>query len=217
MNERFYAWWVLGLALTGLCLWGAFYTASQPDESVTAPLALSMAVPSAADQALLANGGQGEKGLAVLAAQPLRSGRWGQFERGQLRPDSDLRRRFDQLLAQRTTQAWSDMRNTVQALAMHDLSPEGVQAVVQIWDNYLNLLIWDETMQNQLDLKALTADQWIVSRLDFFRQARSLLGPEWAQAFFAEDQAQLEQLARGLQDQRGSSGLRDQSSSTPSP
>lgn len=208
MNERFSASLVLVLVLTSLGLGGLFYAATEPDD----PLTATLAVPPAVDQTLLATAGhrdQADKGLSAPSPQSLRSGRWGQFERGQLRPDSDLRGRFDLLLAERTGQAWPDMRKVVQAQATQELGSEGAQAVVRIWDNYLNLLMWDEALQNQADPQADTPDRWIASRQDFFRQARATLGSDWADAFFAEEEAQVRQLARSQQEWRVQSGMRD--------
>lgn len=125
-------------------------------------------------------------------------GHWGSFEKGKLQPNAELKVRFDHLLAQRSERPFAAMRPWVKALAEHDLGSQGGQAVVQIWDIYVHLLIQEEAAHNRMNAQSDTPERWITARLELLSQAQARLGPEWSEVFFAEDRAQVRQLAQSM-------------------
>lgn len=205
MDKRTSVGLVLGLVVISLALAAFFYAQTQTDD----PLLISGLSgpmkgqtkgqtfdPRWPQQALLSADTRGQ------SAEKPPAGHWGRYAQGKLQPSADLRARFDQLLAQRGDQPLSNMRNTVQALATQDLGPDGGLAVAMLWDRYLSLLVQDEAAQNSVPTHAETPEQWIASRLIFFTQARTSLGPEWGDVLFAEEEAQIRQLAKSMEQLR---------------
>ncbi len=189
--------WVAALALTGagLLLWASQgWRPSQearPHQQVPAAsagpaqplvrgaehLALDpLAAPSPAWQA------QGSLAGAAL------DGDWGLDAQGRLQPSRALRWRFDHILSQvgeRDTQA---MRAQLQALLQGlQAAPGSLEALLTLWDRYLELQQW--RWQVVVDLQR--PDTWRAALAERQRVRWQLLGPAWAQAFFAEEERAL--------------------------
>ena len=194
MDERFSAW--LGVGVMAISLGLFFYTQTPEDD----PLAVGGPVERMADRRLPQQAPAAD--MPMQSPEPPPARQWGRYEQGQLQPSVDLRARFDQLLAQRGEESLSAVRSRVQAMATQDLGVDGGRAVTQVWDRYLALLTQDEAVQSNWPAQTDTPEQWIASRLNFFTQARTSLGPVWGNVFFAEDEAQVRQLAQNMAQQR---------------
>ena len=114
-------------------------------------------------------------------------GDWGVDAQGQVQPSRELRRRFDQLL---TTQGevtreelgiWLRNRTTL------ELDPLAAQAVMQIWQQYL--LLEGQAYRYAVRINEPETLRWALQERQLKR--RELLGQAWADAFFADEEAQL--------------------------
>ena len=122
-------------------------------------------------------------------------GHWGTFEKGRLQPHMNLKVRFDHFLTQRTDQSLDAVRRTVHAIALHDLSQEEAKAVMAVWDVYVDLLIREEAAHNSVVEGDSTPERWLATHVQFLNQAQVRMGRAWSDAFFAEQLAQVENLA----------------------
>lgn len=129
-------------------------------------------------------------------------GNWGVFEKGRLWPNAQLKVRFDHWLNGRTELSLDAMRKSVHNFAIQDLGPAGGQAVLEIWDIYVDLWVREELAQNRVDEQIDTPEKWIATRRDLMSQAKVRLGHEWAEVFFAKEEALIQQLVEGLAAQR---------------
>ena len=164
----------------------------------TAPAAdspsISASQPAAERQTANAEG----QALATWLAQdsPLRGssmdGSWSVDAQGQLVPDIALRRRFDyflQLLGQQPIERISAL---VQTQAEQALSPAAARDVMQLWQRYLELQQVKFTVQvNPQDPQSISA---ALAERQIAR--RSALGRVWADAFYAQEEAQILQMTQ---------------------
>jgi lipase chaperone LimK len=120
-------------------------------------------------------------------------GSWDIDGQGRFQPTLALRRRFDQLL----TLAGETPVEQVTAFIEHDVRElaggYAAGAVLDAWQRYLELQrhAWRSAAQpgDRTSLAAALAERQQVRR--------RILGPELAQAFFADDEAQLQALVQG--------------------
>jgi len=120
-------------------------------------------------------------------------GSWGVDGQGRFQPTLALRRRFDQLL----TLAGETPVEQITAFVEHDVRElaggYAAGAVLDAWQRYLELQrhAWRSTAQpgDRASMAAALAERQQVRR--------RILGPELAQAFFADDEAQLQALIQG--------------------
>lgn len=167
--------------------------ATAPAASLHAPQAGAAAAPPRA--AAASSPGQFTQWLAerssLRGAAP--DGSWGEFDaQGRLKPALALRRRFDQLL---TLQGEATLEQ-IAAFAEHDastaLGPAGAQQVMQVWRRYLELMRYE--FRTRVDLR--DRNSWAAALAERQPVRRNLLGAEWAAAFYAEEEAQLQAAAR---------------------
>jgi len=185
--------WVAALALTGAgcLLWasqgGRPSQEARPHQQVPAASA-GLAQPlvrGAEHQALdpLAAPSPAWQPQGSLAGAAL-DGDWGLDAQGRLQPSRALRWRFDHILSQvgeRDTQA---MRAQLQALLQGvKVAPGSLEALLTLWDRYLELQQW--RWQVVVDLQR--PETWRAALAERQRVRWQLLGPAWAQAFFAEE------------------------------
>ncbi|MFZ5543068.1 MAG: hypothetical protein ACOZJZ_05890 [Pseudomonadota bacterium] len=119
-------------------------------------------------------------------------GSWDVDGQGRFHPTVALRRRFDQLL----TLAGETRLERITAFIEHDVrelvGADGALAVLDAWQRYLELqrYAWRTGVQGT-DRAALAA-----ALAERQQVRRRILGPALAQAFFADDEAQLQDLIR---------------------
>lgn len=120
-------------------------------------------------------------------------GSWGELDaQGQLKPALALRRRFDQLL---TLQGETTLEQMA-AFAEHDariaLGTDGARQVMDVWRRYLELQRYE--FRTRVDLR--DRNSWAAALAERQPVRRNLLGADWAAAFYAEEEAQLQAAAR---------------------
>lgn len=118
-------------------------------------------------------------------------GSWSELDaQGKLKPALALRRRFDQLL---TLQGETSLEQ-IAAFAAHDaraaLGPDGARQVMDVWSRYLALQSYE--FRTRVDLR--DRNSWAAALAERQPVRRNLLGNEWAQAFYADEEAQLKTL-----------------------
>lgn len=114
-------------------------------------------------------------------------GDWGVDTHGQLRPSPALRRRFDHYLSALGEASPAELRSLVQAQATQDVGAAAATEILAVWDRYLAL------QQHRWATTADPSDLPSVQRALSERQQvrREHLGPAWADAFYAAEEAQL--------------------------
>ena len=208
--------WLAWPALTTWMQGGTAYTA--PAAAVSGanwPASPFVAAPSGlatAQQAAAA----AEAEQAVLRVQAALSqgslqgtvvdGSWGVFRGGQLQPSFALRQRFDYLLTLRGEASSSELRHWLAQQARLDIassaSPpeiatEHLLQVLVLWDNYHALLAQPSATAATPDLSNAQSLASALAARQIERQ--QLLGPQWAAAFYAEEDAALQDFAQRRQ------------------
>lgn len=114
-------------------------------------------------------------------------GDWGVDAQGQLRPTLALRRRFDHYLSAIGEASVAELRSLVQAQAVRDVGAAAAGDILAVWDRYLAL------QHHRWTTTADPSDALSVQRALSERQQvrREHLGPAWADAFYAAEEAQL--------------------------
>lgn len=113
-------------------------------------------------------------------------GGWGEVGIQGVMPSRALRRRFDQLMTTQGELNPTEMRAMVQALAERDLG-DAASSVMAVWDAYVALL--QAPLSARVDMNS--PQQWLGLLREQQALRQQLLGPQWAQAFFAEEDAYL--------------------------
>ncbi|MDZ7812028.1 MAG: lipase chaperone [Ideonella sp.] len=193
---------ILALGCAAAAVWWAYPTATPSPTTQASKAAASAAdspaapaSPTAADSPAANAPGPA---MATWLAQdsPLRGssvdGGWSVNAQGQLVPDIALRRRFDyflQLLGQQPIERISAL---VQTQAEQALSPAAAREVMQLWQRYLELQQVKFTTQvNPQDPHSITA---ALAERQIAR--RSALGRVWADAFYAQEEAEILQMTQ---------------------
>jgi hypothetical protein len=203
MTNRLIVYWSAAFVFFCIALGWFFHMVSGPDES--APLA-SQQHQEASIEGLPIWPLVGQSPAYQLGgSSEYLPGSWGEFEKGRLRPNAQLKVRFDHWLNGRTELSLDAMRKSVHNLAVQDLGPAGGQAVLEIWDIYVDLWVREELAQNRADEQIDTPEKWIATRRDLMSQAKARLGHEWGEVFFAQEEALIQQLVEGLAGQRSHS------------
>jgi hypothetical protein len=200
MTKRLIAYWSAAFVFFCIVLGWFFYTVSGPDE--TAALASQQHKEASVEGLpILPLVGQ-NPAFQLGGSSEYLPGNWGVFEKGRLRPNAQLKVRFDHWLNGRTELSLDAMRKSVHNLAVQDLGPAGGQAILEIWDIYVDLWVREELAQNRADDQIDTPEKWIATRRDLMSQAKVRLGHEWGEVFFAQEEALIQQLVEGLAAQR---------------
>ncbi|MCH7342643.1 lipase chaperone [Pelomonas sp. CA6] len=117
-------------------------------------------------------------------------GDWGVDVAGQLQPSRALRRRFDHLLLMQGQVPVDEIGRHLDHLARQALTQPAADAVMEVWARYLRLQQTPlRTLPQPQDPASLAA-----ALAERQRQRRALLGPAWAHAFYADEEAQLAEL-----------------------
>lgn len=120
-------------------------------------------------------------------------GGWGPWDGQRLSPSRDLRRRFDQLLTTLGETQAHELRTLLGWLARRDLGPQGADAVLSVWDRYVQLQ--QQRYQHEMDLKR--PDQWPQVLQERQRVRRDVLGAPWAEAFYGAEERAFSQRLQG--------------------
>ncbi|GAA6140659.1 hypothetical protein NBRC116584_04770 [Hydrogenophaga sp. 5NK40-0174] len=114
-------------------------------------------------------------------------GGWGHWDGQQLHPSLALRQRFDQLLTTQGEATLEELRALVQHLAATDLGEAGAQTVLTQWDAYVKLLA--SVGETRVDLQ--NPQSWLAELQRLQRLRAAALGPQWARAFYADEEQAL--------------------------
>jgi lipase chaperone LimK len=136
----------------------------------------------------------------VLASGSLRGteldGDWGSWVDGQLQPGAGLRRRFDYLLTAMGEVNPTELRHWIEQELSTERDPAAARQVLAVWDRYLMLQQAAFTAQVKLSDPA----SWQLALAERVAARRQILGADWAQAFYADE----EQAFRDFSDGRPS-------------
>ncbi|MBN8505348.1 MAG: hypothetical protein J0L58_12815 [Burkholderiales bacterium] len=160
---------LLAVAAFLLGLWGMWIGLSASEAADLEPARLLAEAPPAAGAAL-----------------PSQAIPWPLNPQGELLAHRLLRQRFDRLLASAgdSEAALAVARDTLALEAQTELGPMPAAEVLRIWDAYLNLQ--RRRWQVPVDLQRIST--WDEALAERQRVRRELLGEEWAQAFYGEDE-----------------------------
>lgn len=113
---------------------------------------------------------------------PAQRGSWS-VERGYLRPSEDLRDRFEGYLSHDDVASPRQLRDCLAQDAAKDLGPAAALAVTDLWDRYLS--VRNRAWQHKL----LRDDprSWQPAIDERRRVRQQVLGPAWADAFYATE------------------------------
>ncbi len=121
-------------------------------------------------------------------------GGWGHWDGQQLHPSLALRQRFDQLLTTQGEATLPELRALVKHLAATDLGEAGAQAVLTQWDAYVKLLA--SVGETRVDLQ--NPQSWLAELQRLQRLRVAALGPQWAKAFYADEEQALVDRVQGM-------------------
>ncbi len=123
---------------------------------------------------------------SLAGTQP--DGDWGLDAQGQLRASRALRQRFDYYLSLIGEQSLGE----IEALLLHDahksLKEPALGQMLKVWRSYVQLQ--QHRWQHAVDLKAPAT--WSAALTERQIMRRQWLGADWAHAFYADDEAQLQ-------------------------
>ncbi len=126
-------------------------------------------------------------------------GDWGEIGPQGLAPSLALRLRFDQLMTTLGELSATELRALVSSLAERDLGSDASQ-VMAVWDRYVALV--NTPLSSRLDLN--DPQQWLMLLREQQAQRHQMLGPDWAAAFFSEEEADLIATVQRLMEYRAS-------------
>jgi len=118
-------------------------------------------------------------------------GDWGMLDRqGNLTPGRSIRHRFDQLLTLQGEVELNEISAYVEAASLATLGDKGGRQSSDLWNRYLALLA--RSYKNSVSLT--DANGWEAALHERRLARREALGPEWAEAFFGDDEREFEAL-----------------------
>lgn len=163
---------LLAVAAFALGIWGLWIGLRPTEPALLEPARLLAEAPPAA-------------GTAV----PPQSIPWPLSPQGELQAHALLRQRFDRLLASagNSEAALAVARDTLALEAQTELGAAATAEVLRLWDAYLNLQ--RHQWQVAVDLQRIST--WDDALAERQRVRRDLLGEDWAQAFYGEDERRL--------------------------
>jgi lipase chaperone LimK len=116
-------------------------------------------------------------------------GDWGRWAEGQLLPSRSLRQRFDYLLTALGEADVAQLRHWIEQDVTAQMSADAARQVLAVWDRYIAL------QQHRFRHQPKVADPstWQAALGERSQIRQQLLGRDWAQAFYAEEEANLAQ------------------------
>lgn len=149
-----------------------------------------MAPPGTTDTVAPAALAAWRRGESSLRGTEL-DGNWSLDAQGRLQPSLALRRRFDHLLLLRDGEAsTATLTRALQEDVQAEAGAAAAAQVLDIWQRYLGLL--DTRFATRVDLTR--PETWGPALAERQRARRDQLGLAWAQAFYAEEEAELQAL-----------------------
>ena len=147
----------------------------------------AMAPPGTTDTVAPAALAAWRRGESSLRGTEL-DGSWSLDARGRLQPSLALRRRFDHLLLLRDGEAsTATLTRALQEDVQAEAGAAAAAQVLDIWQRYLGLL--DTPFATRVDLTR--PETWGPALAERQRARRDQLGLAWAQAFYADEEAEL--------------------------
>jgi lipase chaperone LimK len=112
-------------------------------------------------------------------------GDWGRWVNGQLQPSHSLRQRFDYLLTSLGEASPTELRHWIEQEVAQQMSAGAARQVLAVWDRYIAL------QQHAFRHRPHPADPltWQTALSERAQVRQQVLGRDWAQAFYAEDEA----------------------------
>jgi lipase chaperone LimK len=114
-------------------------------------------------------------------------GNWGVWVGGQLQPSVTLRQRFDYLLTALGEVAHGDLRHWIEQQVTADLSAAASRQVLAVWDRYITLQ--QTSFRHQVN--GSDTSTWQPALAERSSVRRQILGADWAQAFYADEERAL--------------------------
>lgn len=111
-------------------------------------------------------------------------GDWGTWVDGQLQPSASLRRRFDYLLTALGEVQPSDLRHWIEQELSAQMSAGAARQVLAVWDRYITL------QQHGFNQQANPNDAatWQPALAERSATRRQVLGADWAEAFYGDEE-----------------------------
>ncbi len=104
---------------------------------------------------------------------------------GRLKPDIELRRRFDYFLRDQSEVTIPEIRSLLAVDACPGKSAEVVNQMLDVWDKYWRLKMYSY----QHAANPSNPLTWLSAFSEHKDVRRQILGPVWAEAFFGEEEA----------------------------
>jgi lipase chaperone LimK len=115
-------------------------------------------------------------------------GDWGVNSQGQLQASRTLRQRFDYYLSLIGEMPLASIESLLQQDAKKSLKEPALSQVLSVWRNYVKLQ--QHAWQHAVDLK--NPATWSTALAERQTVRRQILGADWAYAFYAEDERELQ-------------------------
>lgn len=131
------------------------------------------------------------KGRHEFLAGTDMDGNWPVLENGRLEPSIALKRRFDYILLAIGREDEAQLTELLNTLADEELTPSNAALVKDLWQKYIALLKTEIALRP--DPKSAASMEAYVALANVKRV--ELLGKEWAQAFFEEEDKAFRNLA----------------------
>ena len=152
---------------------------------------LMAAGPSAPASAAAAGRSPEDVAHALFSEGSLRGttpdGDWGIDANGQLRPSLALRRRFDYYLSALGEASVEELGALMRADATRDVGAEAAARIAEVWQRYV--LLQQQRYEHQVRLGDRRSWEPALAERQLAR--RRILGPEWAEAFYREEEEAL--------------------------
>jgi len=128
-------------------------------------------------------------------------GDWGHWVDGQLQPSNSLRRRFDYLLTALGEVRPTDLRHWIEQEVSAQMSAGSARQVLAVWDRYLTL------QQHAFKQQANPNDAatWQPALAERTAARRQILGADWAEAFYGDEERAFVAFTEQLTAQRSAS------------
>lgn len=111
-------------------------------------------------------------------------GDWGTWVDNQLQPSVSLRRRFDYLLTALGEVQATDLRHWIEQEVSAQMSAGAARQVLAVWDRYLQLQ--QQGFRQQANPN--DASTWQPALAERSTARRQILGADWAQAFYGDEE-----------------------------
>jgi lipase chaperone LimK len=117
-------------------------------------------------------------------------GDWAVDASGHLRANRALRQRFDYYLSLLGERSVGELRQLLLGQAKRELKPQSAEQVMQMWDRYVQLQ--QHAWQTQVDVRDWRT--WSAALVERQTLRRQILDADWAAAFYADEEAQLQNM-----------------------